>query len=53
MSTVLVGVGLAAVATGVVLYVTAPKHGGAAEHALRVVPTAGPGGFGLTAAGSF
>ena len=52
VSTVLVGVGVAAVATGVVLYVTAPKHG-PAEHALRIVPTASPDGFAVTAAGSF
>jgi len=52
VSTVLVGVGVAAIATGVVLYVTAPKHG-RAEHALRLVPTAGPDGFAVTAAGSF
>jgi hypothetical protein len=52
VSTVLVGVGVAAVATGVVLYVTAPRHG-PAEHALRIVPTASPDGFAVTAAGSF
>lgn len=53
VSTVLVGVGVAAIAAGVVLYVTAPKPG-AAEHAgLEVTPIVSPDGFAVTAAGHF
>ncbi|MCE9573982.1 MAG: CDC27 family protein [Deltaproteobacteria bacterium] len=53
ISTVLVGVGVAAVAAGVVLYVTAPK-GGAVEHAgLQVSPMVGPDGFAVAASGHF
>lgn len=39
LSTVLVGVGAAAIVTGVVLYLTAPSGGGGGEHALMVTPT--------------
>ncbi len=53
ISTVLVGVGAAAVIAGVVLYVTSPS-GGTAEHAsLQIIPTATPDGFAVTAAGRF
>ncbi len=53
ISTVLVGVGVAAVAAGVVLYVTAPR-GGAVEHAgLQISPMVGPDGFAVAASGHF
>jgi tetratricopeptide (TPR) repeat protein len=54
ISTVLVGVGVAALATGVVLYLTAPaESAGPAEEAFQIVPTVGPDGVGMTAVGRF
>jgi hypothetical protein len=57
ISTVLVGAGAAAIVTGVVLYVLAPSGGVAEkasdEQAFRVVPTATPDGFAVTAIGHF
>jgi hypothetical protein len=50
LSTIFVGVGVAAVAGGVVLYLTAPKT--AEAHALRVTPVVGPGVFAVSVAGS-
>jgi hypothetical protein len=41
LSTVLVGVGAAAIVTGVVLYLIAPSSSGGDEHALLVAPTRG------------
>jgi hypothetical protein len=52
VSSVLVGVGVAAVAAGVVLYVTSPS-GASEQTALRWIPTATSDGFAVTAAGRF
>ena len=40
VSTLMIGVGAAALVTGAVLYFTAPKSGSGDEHALMFVPTA-------------
>jgi hypothetical protein len=53
VSTVLVGVGAAAIVTGVVLYLTAPSDGPAEHASVQVAPTVTPDGFALTAVGSF
>jgi serine/threonine-protein kinase len=50
VSTALVGVGVGALATGLVLYLTAPSGGGG-EHALRVSPELTEGGFAVTVSG--
>lgn len=53
VSTAMVGVGAAALITGIVLYVTAPS-GRSAEHAaLQLAPAVIPDGFAVTAAGRF
>ncbi|MBA3459152.1 MAG: tetratricopeptide repeat protein [Deltaproteobacteria bacterium] len=39
LATVFLGVGGAALAAGIVIYLTAPSGGGRAEHAIRVVPS--------------
>jgi serine/threonine-protein kinase len=52
LSTIFVGVGAAAIVTGVVLYVTAPKSAKNVEHAWRVSPIVGPS-WGLAAAATF
>ena len=39
LATVFIGLGGAAVAAGVIVYLTAPSGNGKAEHAIRVVPT--------------
>jgi tetratricopeptide (TPR) repeat protein len=53
ISTVLVGVGAAAIVGGIVLYVTAPKAG-VAEHAgLEISPVVSPDGFAVSALGHF
>jgi hypothetical protein len=51
LSNVFVGVGLVAVATGVVLWVTAPDGGG--ERSTAVVPVVGDGNVGLVLDGRF
>lgn len=49
------GVGAVALVTGIVLFATAPssKPSSAAHAGLRIVPTAGPSGGGLTMGGAF
>lgn len=51
VSTVLVGVGVAGLATGLVLYLTAPSGGGGDEHALRITPEVREGGFAVSISG--
>lgn len=51
VSTVLVAAGGAAIATGVIVWLTAPRPRD--THAVRIVPTAARGDVGLTLAGSF
>jgi len=53
LANIFVGVGLAAVATGVALYLTAPDDDTDTDHATALVPVAGPDGFGLALDGRF
>jgi tetratricopeptide (TPR) repeat protein len=50
IATVLVGVGVAAVGTGVILWLTAPKEGATQA---RIAPSVGPGSVGVTVTGAF
>jgi len=53
ISTLGIGVGAAALATGVVLFVVSGSAAKKAESAARLVPTAGPDGGGITLLGRF
>jgi hypothetical protein len=53
VSTVLVGVGAAALVTGAILYFTAPADAPAEHASVQVAPTVTPDGFALTAVGTF
>jgi len=53
VSTVLVGVGAAALVTGIVLYLTSPSSSGDEHASLQWIPTATPDGFAVTATGRF
>jgi len=53
IGTVVFGVGLAAVATGVVLYLTAPSAPAKSERALHLVPVVTPDATGVALSGAF
>ncbi len=53
LANILVGVGAAAVATGAVLYFTAPDASPESAQATRIAPTLGPNGVGVAISGRF